>query len=894
MIFQETTEPCAVDSQDEPGAYSIEPELEMGTEQPKPDEAAILAALSALVDPDAIIELRALHKGKKRIEAGYFDGAHRAELAACGKKLSRLGAAVYFTLNPVSPQLLARYANRVEDWATETTTDKDIAHRRWLFIDLDPVRPSGTNATAIQLTAARLKANSVIALLHNQGWPLPAVALSGNGYHLLYAIDLPNDDSVRDLIKAFLTNLGGKFDDGQVKIDTNVFNAARICKLYGTVANKGDHLPDYPQRLSRLIHIPTRIEVTKEQIEKTLSRLPTKTTVKAGARMNPVSVVSVGSTTKEFQKGKPLAFGLEEFLKRHGLQYSKDTHDGSERYKLAQCPFNPAHGTGESAIFRRTDNGALGFKCQHDSCSDKVWRDVRELFDGPESSCNEWCEPTPLPDALPPVAPFHSDLLPEALRPWVMDIAHRMQCPPDFVAVAALVGISSLVGARLVVRPKVRDDWEVVPNLWGMVVGSPGLKKSPALKEALRPIQALQAKEHERHAELHAAWEIDCSVAALVAKAREEEAKSLAKKRTPDQTEKMRELLTPATVSEEPSSRSYILNDATVEKLGEILAKNQWGLLVYRDELYGLLTSLDKQGQEGSRSFYLTGYDGNQGYTVERIVRGTVRIERVCLALLGGIQPGRVQEYVRGAVEGGSGDDGLLQRFGLAVWPDIGAYETVDQWPDADARAKVQEVFDRTQWALPTGDCTSKKVHFSVDAQPVFNQWLFELEGELRDNTMHPAMVAHLAKYRKLIPALALLFAFVDDVHEMTDDHDDLVIDLVDLERALLWDRYLRTHAVRLYAAASRPDTTNAKTLLQKIRAGKLCDASGAIVTHFAAREVAQKGWTGLGKVEDVHKACSVLIDYGWLQSTITKSHDDLGRGRPAERFHINPLAIAH
>ena len=87
-----------------------------------------------------------------------------------------------------------------------------------------------------------------------------------------------------------------------------------------------------------------------------------------------------------------------------------------------------------------------------------------------------WPEPTPLPNALPPVDPFDAELLPQALRGWVMDIAHRMQCPADFPAVAALVALSSLIGARAVVQPKAKDDWQVVPNLWGAVVGRPGVK----------------------------------------------------------------------------------------------------------------------------------------------------------------------------------------------------------------------------------------------------------------------------------------------------------------------------------------------------------------------------------------------------------------------------------
>lgn len=251
-----------------------------------------------------------------------------------------------------------------------------------------------------------------------------------------------------------------------------------------------------------------------------------------------------------------------------------------------------------------------------------------------------WPEPSPLPSALPPVMPFDAELLPAALRDWVMDIAHRMQCPADFPAVAALVGLSSLIGARAVVQPKARDDWQVVPNLWGVVVGRPGVKKSPALSEVLKPLSRLQAEEHEKWQAAHDSWVLDCKVEELAGAARERKAKGLAGK----DKAAARALLEPEDTPDEPVARRFIVNDATVEKLGELMQHNEWGLLSYRDELYGLLTSLDKQGQEGARSFMLQSYDGNQSYTWDRVMRGTIYVPRVCLAMVGGIQPGRIQE----------------------------------------------------------------------------------------------------------------------------------------------------------------------------------------------------------------------------------------------------------
>lgn len=494
---------------------------------------------------------------------------------------------------------------------------------------------------------------------------------------------------------------------------------------------------------------------------------------------------------------------------------------------------------------------------------------------------NVWPDPAPLPNALPPVAPFDEDLLPEALRGWVSDIAHRMQCPPDFPAVGAVVAISSLIGARAVVAPKQRDDWRVVPNLWGLIVGRPGVMKSPALGEVLKPLNRLEAAERDQWQSVHGAWELDCKVAELAAKANEKKAGSLAAK-DPAQA---RRLLEPVDIPAEPMARRYVVNDATVEKLGEILEANTWGTLSYRDEIHGLLKGMDRQGQEGARAFYLQAYDGNQGYTVDRIARGTHYLPRVCLAMLGGIQPGKVQGYVREAVAGGSGDDGLLQRFGLAVWPDITReWVPVDQWPDTPAKQAATAVFERLNQLEPVSDTEPQEWRFSSEAQGLYWEWVQPFETELRGEELHPALISHLSKYRKLVPALALIFALVD-----TPDSEN-VIHARELMRALAWCDYLRSHAERMYAAAVIPETAGAKQLLDKIKAGKLCDGDGVLLDSFTPRQAAVKHWAGLGTPDAVRKAADLLADYGWLVKESAPAGS--AGGRPTERYLIHPMLI--
>ena len=308
---------------------------------------------------------------------------------------------------------------------------------------------------------------------------------------------------------------------------------------------------------------------------------------------------------------------------------------------------------------------------------------------------------------------------------------------------------------------------------------------------------------------------------------------------------------------------------------------DSWGMLSYRDELHGLLTSLDKQGQEGARSFFLQGYDGNQGYTFDRIGRGTTRIARVCISMLGGTQPGRLQGYVRGAVSGGSADDGLLQRFGMAVWPDsTGDYVHVDQWPDTQAKQIAYAVFERLAQLQPASETEPTVWSFDKEAQALFNEWRTPFEQELRSGELHPAMESHLAKYRKLVPALALVFAQIDTPDAGTVGVNELLL-------ALAWSEYLRSHANRLYSAAMVPETFGAHALLAKLKAKKLTDTDGVVLETFTARLVAQKRWAGLEEAEAVRKAAAVLVDHGWLRMDAAPRAE--AGGRPSERYLMHP-----
>lgn len=492
-----------------------------------------------------------------------------------------------------------------------------------------------------------------------------------------------------------------------------------------------------------------------------------------------------------------------------------------------------------------------------------------------------WPEPQPIPCSLLPVEAFDNELLPAALRPWVADIAERMQCPPDFPAVGAMVALSSVIGRKACIRPKRHDDWQVVPNLWGAIVGRPGVMKSPALSEVMKPLDRLAIIAGDLHAEVMRDHEIKSKLEGMTGKVAEAQAQKLVAKGNISGAEQLLMDAADAEGNAPPPLRRYKVTDASVEALGEILIENPWGTLAYRDELNGLLRSLDKEGQEGARAFYLQGYDGNQGYTFDRIMRGrNLHIPAVCIAMLGGIQPGKLQSYIHDAVSGGAGDDGLLQRFGLLVWPDVcGEWRNVDRWPDTPAKRTAFETFQRLDVMTPgidpeSGEEAPVVYRFSTDAQTLFEEWRQEFETALRSGEYHPAMESHLSKYRKLVPAVALVCALADGETEVSRDS---------LLRALAWSDYLQTHATRAYAAGTRPATEGATALLAKIKAGAVADG-------FKPADIYLKGWAHLATPENAHAAINMLCDLQHLR--MSEKRPGATGGRPSITFQINPATM--
>jgi hypothetical protein len=510
-----------------------------------------------------------------------------------------------------------------------------------------------------------------------------------------------------------------------------------------------------------------------------------------------------------------------------------------------------------------------------------------------------WPQPRKLPSKLARVDDFDLEFLPPSIAPWVGDIAERLQCPPDYVAVTALIALGSLIGRRIGIKPQQKTDWIEIPNIWGAFVGKPGMLKSPAMTEALKPLHHFEAEAAKAYAQAVEAHKIDLAEFKLQRSVKESVLKEELKKRVVEKVVSLPDVQALKTAigdakkddplnlgsgPEDPKRIRYRTNDSSYEALGELLRDNPAGLLLERDELISLLKHLDTEQQCVARGFYLSGWSGTQPYSFDRIGRGHVHVDAVCLSVLGNTQPSRLAEYVRLANADGAGGDGLIQRFGLLTWPDEPVTWTdVDRWPDAELRDRVWGIFERLTKLTEIEAAKIGAVRGPYDKLPFFRfdeaagatflEWRGDLERRLRRDELSPALEGHVAKYRKLVPALSLIDHLVEGRAG--------AVGCDSLDRALAAVEYVETHAKRVYGAAEVVDIIAAEAIVAHIRKGDLEDG-------FTARDVHRHEWSRLTDIDHVRRGLDLLVEFDHI--AVESSEKTRHGGRPKASYRINPV----
>jgi Protein of unknown function (DUF3987) len=475
-----------------------------------------------------------------------------------------------------------------------------------------------------------------------------------------------------------------------------------------------------------------------------------------------------------------------------------------------------------------------------------------------------WAEPERLSEALPDVMEFDLELMPVSLRPLVKDVAVRMQVPADFPGVTAIATLAGVTNRRASIQPKRNDPtWIVVPNLWGGIVAPPGMLKSPVIACMTQPARAIERVWREEHQIAQSSYLDALELHDAKLKAWNAQMQTALKRN--------RELPgKPESTNDKPFMRRLITSDATFESLQQVMSENPAGLFVLRDELSGWLAGLERRGREQERAFFLESWNGDSAFTMDRVTRGTIHVPHTCISLFGGIQPARLQGYLTDTLQNGPSNDGLIQRFQLLASPDAPPDWTyIDRPPDAGALERAGSIYQR----IVAMDANNPlRLQFDRDAQSLFEQWLTDLEQRIRSEDLSPIMRAHLAKYRKLMPALALLFA-------LADGHTESV-PLAHARLACDWCDYLETHAHRVYTSQGKPEHIAAITLSRRLAKGWK-RAEGL----FTLRDLYRNAWTGLDSPDAARRALEVLEEYGWVR----QSGDSNSSGRPSELYARNP-----
>lgn len=498
-----------------------------------------------------------------------------------------------------------------------------------------------------------------------------------------------------------------------------------------------------------------------------------------------------------------------------------------------------------------------------------------------------------------PNAPLNS--LPACIKDFMESEARRMCCPPDFIVAPILVMVSSIIGYRCSIRPKQIDNWSVTPSLWGAIVGETGTMKTPAVASALAPLKKLESEANKNFTEKRKQYGKDFELnknkkagALLVVKS--ETKKLISEGKDPDNTtpklEAAKKIIYDFEETEPPLLLRYRTNDSTVETMGKLCYESDYGILLERDEIMGLFSAWDREDKQSDRAFYLEAWNGNQSHHVDRIGRGHLHIDPLCVSLFGGIQPSVLLKYMR-HLEKEMLDDGLMERLQVLVFPDLKKeWKYTDERQDFciknrffDAIKRIVEM-DFEAYGAERGEFDDFPFfHFSPGGQEVFKQFFIRLHQLDEDES--PAIRKRLAKYGSFHASLALIFYLLDlaDFPENIKRSYDGVSEN-SAKQAGDWCDYFEAHGRRIDAYVSDARLESAKLLLGKIQSNRI--QGGKESGAFTLREIYNKGWHMLNTKQQVEDACDELVELNYLYKDIRSSANSKG-GRPQNFYIISP-----
>ena len=780
-------------------------------------------------------------------------------------RLNREGFSIYAVVNRIRAEALEALragrpvrasSNGKPQWAT---ADQDIVAATALFVEIDREETEpGENLDRLR------------------GAPLtPSLIMQSSKAHKLHAYWILRDEldpgAFRSIQRALAVHFGG---------DTGVVNPSRVMRCAGFLHTKAEHRSEW---------VPARI-VDRDGAAYTVAELQ-----EAFAPILEQQREPAGRS-----EARQLADDLTaELIKEAGEAIAEARRGNAGRHEaLKQLAKALAVNRTPVEVARLQLQLAADSLPARDDGSRPDDDEVRQLVSWAYGTYGQGKEP-PRPwgqlGELPTVSPdppdMPAELLPPPLRGWIVDAAERACVHVAFLAVVTVASLGAVIGRQVGVHPKQHDDWLEVPNLWAAIVAPPSSLKTLAVSEGTLHVRRLEATSAERFDNEEAEREAQREVLKLELEGLKKRARAKGA-RPGEYAGEIQEAIAKLKALEDQAPHRYVINDATIEKTGELLARNpaRRGLLYIRDELIGLLRTCERPGHEADRAFLLEAWSGKGSFTYDRIGRGTVRVPAVTLGVCGGIQPGRLRSYIEGAMAESAEADGLLQRFQLIAWFDKPRkWERVDRRPELAAKEQAWKLFQQLDQlsAAPAGKAkvpldgiVSNDGHvlrFDPAAQGLYNTWLDALMTRLRSGAYNhtPAFHAHLAKYPSLVPSLALIFHLV----ELADRRQAELapISFTATEMAIGWAEYLELHARKVYSAEVNRPAVSAATFAEKVEGGLVRDGQ-------KLRDIYDRNWPGLSTAAELSAALEMLEAAGWVQvQEVTTG------GRPSKILHLHP-----
>lgn len=832
---------------------------------------------------------------KKQGLMGYFDNGE-----SLIKELEGIEAdAIYYTINPVKPALKARAKNiLIDSYGKPTTSDKDIVKRKWLLIDVDPIRESGIPSTNEQHKHSKDKVEEMWKYLHNEGWENPLVVNSGNGYHLHYKIDINTKDD--GVIEQLLKRLADRFDDDIVKVDTGVFNPSRICRLPGTMNRKGSDCPEegMPHRMANLDWHPEEdIKIIEQDKIKNVANWQ-----ESEQQDSNKEEQHIDSEDKQYKPNENKDFKLQEWLNKNSIEYSigRDK-DGYQIFRLKKCPFEREHIGTHPSILKFNDT-SYGYKCFGERCTDKTWKDLKTKFDVQWSNEGQNEEKTtktvqwdnrPTKLTLPMAMELNPDMVPELIWDYSSEISDKINTHKEYVAISMLAAISSTIGRKFCM--KVSDTFKIQCNNFHILLGTSSQNKSSPMDMVMAPIIKLDSLEANKYHKLMEKYKEKLKQREDRIEKIYDEIKELENKKQTqtsvklfdtediinEQIEELQNELDTMEKIIEPAQKYCYIDDTSESALNNALLDNPNGILFYNDESASLFDSFTQKYNNGLKSFLLKAWSGNKPHRVIRGGTGTkdkkiITIPNALVSILGSIQPDVFKKFLENRLNITSG---FAHRFQMIVMPEESeeVYEFEEQPIDRRIEKRYHNVIEKL-YNYPeekeNGGILSRTIIFEDDAQQSWKDYHERLVNWTRNKNLPEIYKSHFKKYDYLMPGLCLIYHLIENPIDKINDYPGRV-SIENVRRAERMTEFLATHAIKIFSITDTEINEN-KSLIELLIKIKEMTFDGKLTIRNLKKATRARIY---GNIEE---NLETLETMGWIRYNTTKTR--------TKYVELNPL----